>query len=86
MPPSLVCCRWAVEPLTVNTVRLRLTSWLPKGSKHPNIHFLTVDDFEILAARQNWQIERRYFLSGTREVKTLPNLLAEVAVFVVSER
>lgn len=52
----------------------------------PNIHFLTVDDFEILAARQNWQIERRYFLSGTREVKSFPNLMAEVAVFVVSNR
>ena len=44
------------------------------------------DDFEILAARQNWQIERRYFLSGTREVKSFPNLMAEVAVFVVSNR
>ena len=52
----------------------------------PNIHFLTVDDFEILAARQNWQVERRYFLSGTREVKSFPNLMAEVAVFVVSNR
>jgi methionine biosynthesis protein MetW len=52
----------------------------------PNIHFLTVDDFEILAARENWQIERRYFLSGTREVTVFPNLLAEVAVFVVSSR
>jgi len=52
----------------------------------PNIHFLTVDDFEILAARQNWQVERRYFLSGTREVKLFPNLMAEVAVFVVSNR
>jgi len=52
----------------------------------PNIHFLTVDDFEILAARQNWQVERRYFLSGTREIKAFPNLMAEVAVFVVSNR
>jgi len=51
----------------------------------PNIHFLTVDDFEILAARNIGQIERRYFLSGTREVKSMPNLMAEVAVFVVSQ-
>lgn len=50
----------------------------------PNIHFLTVDDFEILAARERWQIERRYFLSGTKEIKAMPNLFAEVAVFVVS--
>lgn len=51
----------------------------------PNIHFLTVDDFEILAAREHWIVERRYFLSGTAEVKLLPNLMAEVAVFVVSQ-
>jgi hypothetical protein len=31
-------------------------------------------------------VERRYFLSGTREVKSFPNLMAEVAVFVVSNR
>jgi methionine biosynthesis protein MetW len=50
----------------------------------PNIHFLTVDDFEILVARQHWRIERRYFLSGTKEISAMPNLLAEVAVFVVT--
>lgn len=50
----------------------------------PNIHFLTVEDFEILAAKENWRIERRHFLSGNRVVKSFPNLLAEVAVFVVS--
>lgn len=50
----------------------------------PNIHFLTVEDFEMLAARQNWTVERRYFLSGHRTIRTLPNLLAEVAVFLVT--
>lgn len=50
----------------------------------PNIHFLTVDDFEILVARQRWRIERRYFLSGTRELTMMPNLMAEIAVFVVT--
>jgi methionine biosynthesis protein MetW len=48
----------------------------------PNIHFLTVDDFETLANSQNWLIERRIFLQGPRTVKVLPNLLAEVAVFL----
>lgn len=48
----------------------------------PNIHFLTVTDFESLAHRQKWRIERRIFLSGTREITLLPNLTAEVAVFM----
>jgi methionine biosynthesis protein MetW len=50
----------------------------------PNIHFLTVLDFEGLAAAQGWAVERRIFLSGNREMRVMPNLMAEVAVFLVS--
>lgn len=50
----------------------------------PNIHFLTVLDFEALATRENWRVERRIFLSGRRKVSLLPNLRAEVAVFLFS--
>jgi methionine biosynthesis protein MetW len=50
----------------------------------PNIHFLTVLDFEYLAALENLAIERRYFLSRGRRLTLLPNLLAEVAVYLVS--
>jgi len=50
----------------------------------PNIHFLTVHDFEELAARERMTVERRYFLSGPRRVRWLPNLAAEVAVFLLS--
>ena len=50
----------------------------------PNIHFLTVHDFEALAAVEGLDVERRYFLAGRRKVTGLPNLMAEVAVFLVS--
>lgn len=50
----------------------------------PNIHFLTVLDFEHLVEKQKWSVQRRIFLSGNREVRMLPNLRAEVAVFLVS--
>ena len=49
----------------------------------PNIHFLTVHDFESLVASEKWTVERRMFLEGTRKVEFLPNLLAEVAVFLI---
>lgn len=49
----------------------------------PNIHFLTVLDFEALAQKENWRVERRIFLSGHRQVSLFPNLTAEVAVFLV---
>lgn len=50
----------------------------------PNIHFLTVLDFEALAVAQKWTIERRIFLAGNRETRVMPNLMAEVAVFLLN--
>jgi methionine biosynthesis protein MetW len=50
----------------------------------PNIHFLTVHDFEDLAVLEGFAVERRYFLSGGRTITLLPNLVAEVAVYLVS--
>ena len=52
----------------------------------PNIHFLTVHDFEDLAALEGLLVERRYFLAGHRKVRMLPNLQAEVAVYLVRRR
>ena len=49
----------------------------------PNIHFLTVNDFEQLVTAQHFHVERRYFLAGSERIETLPNLMAEVAVFLV---
>jgi methionine biosynthesis protein MetW len=51
----------------------------------PNIHILTVHDFEALAVRENLVIERRYFLSGPRKISILPNVLAELAVYLVTK-
>ena len=52
----------------------------------PNIHFLTVYDFELLCLKQGWRVERRIFVAGEKEVTVLPNLLAEVAVFLIAKR
>jgi methionine biosynthesis protein MetW len=48
----------------------------------PNIHFLTVRDFEELARQQHWTIERSFFVAGHHVGRFLPNLMAEVAVFL----
>lgn len=47
----------------------------------PNIHFLTVIDFELLAQKDGFTIERSFFLAGHRRIGVFPNLLAEVAVY-----
>ncbi len=49
----------------------------------PNIHFLTIDDFESLVRKEGWKIERRIFLAKNRELKAAPNLMAEIAVFQI---
>jgi methionine biosynthesis protein MetW len=49
----------------------------------PNIHFLSINDFEELCRDQHFPIERRYFLAGARHVTVFPNLLAQTAVFLL---
>ena len=49
----------------------------------PNIHFLSINDFEDLCRKNGFPIERRYFLSGSKKVNWLPNLRAQTAVFLV---
>ncbi|HVW08446.1 MAG TPA: methionine biosynthesis protein MetW [Bryobacteraceae bacterium] len=49
----------------------------------PNIHFLSINDFEDLCRNNHFPIERRYFLSGSNRVSWLPNLWAQTAVFLV---
>jgi methionine biosynthesis protein MetW len=49
----------------------------------PNIHFLTVHDFEALARQEAWTMERALFLTGHHTISALPNMMAETAVFLV---
>lgn len=49
----------------------------------PNIHYLTVHDFEELARQEKWNVERRIFLAGNRTGTLWPNLMAETAVFLI---
>ncbi len=49
----------------------------------PNIHFLSINDFEDLCSDNGFRIERRYFLAGSRRISVLPNLLGQTAVFLV---
>ena len=49
----------------------------------PNVHFLTIRDFEELVKKEGWTVESKIFLSGRRLGTFLPNLMAAVAVFQV---
>ncbi len=76
---------WRVRLSLLLSGRAPKTELFPhEWYESPNIHFLTVYNFEDLAAVEGLVIERRYFLSGARRVSMLPNLLAEVALYLVS--
>lgn len=76
---------YAVRWATLWSGRAPRTALFPHAwYDSPNIHFLTVLDFEALAAQESWNVERRIFVSGQRQVSLLPNLTAEIAVFLVS--
>jgi methionine biosynthesis protein MetW len=75
---------WAVRLSLLWTGRAPRTRCFPhEWYNSPNIHFLTIRDFEELMSRENWTVERKIFLSGRRMGTFLSNLMAEVAVFVV---
>jgi hypothetical protein len=44
---------------------------------------LTIDDFVLLCKAQNWIIERQIYLRGDTQVRSMPNLMAETAVFSI---
>jgi methionine biosynthesis protein MetW len=49
----------------------------------PNIHFLSISDFEDFCREQDFPIKHRYFLAGAHRVSVLPNLVAQTAVFLL---
>ena len=74
---------WSVRLAHLASGRAPKTKLFPYDwYNSPNIHFLTVKDFEELARRENWTVERKIFLSGHHMGSILPNLMAEVAVFL----
>ncbi len=75
---------WSVRLAHLWTGRAPKTRLFPHDwYDSPNIHFLTVHDFQSLAGQENWTIEHAICLSGKNQVTLLPNLTAELAVFQI---
>jgi methionine biosynthesis protein MetW len=75
---------WSVRLAHLSSGRAPKTRLFPHNwYDSPNIHFLTVKDFEELVERQNWKVEKRICLAGRHTIALLHNLFAEVAVFLV---
>jgi methionine biosynthesis protein MetW len=50
----------------------------------PNLHFLSIADFEHYCARRCITIEKSVFLGRRRAVSLLPNLLAQTGIFLIT--
>jgi methionine biosynthesis protein MetW len=51
----------------------------------PNLHFLSINDFEDYCKMRKLKIEACAFLAGERRVSFAPNLLAERGLFLLSK-
>jgi methionine biosynthesis protein MetW len=77
---------WSVRISLLLTGRAPKTPLFPyEWFDSPNIHFLTVHDFDQLTRREGFTVERCYFIAGRHRLTILPNLLAEEAVYLVTK-
>jgi methionine biosynthesis protein MetW len=78
---------WSVRVSLLFHGKAPRTKFLPYSwYNSPNIRVLSIGDFEELVAEEQWQIERKIFLSGHRRITRWPNLLAEVAICLVTKK
>ncbi len=75
---------WSSRLALLTTGRAPKTRHLPyEWYNTPNIHFVTIPDFEELARKEGLTIEKSYFLRGDRQVALRPSLLADSAVYLL---
>jgi methionine biosynthesis protein MetW len=51
----------------------------------PNLHFLSIVDFIDYCRKSGMRVEQAFYFTPTRRVRILPNLFADVAVFLISK-
>jgi len=51
----------------------------------PNLRFLSIKDFENFCAQRKYKVLTEFFFTADKEIKFLPNLFAQTAVFEISK-
>ena len=75
---------WSARLSLLWTGRAPKTGHLPYDWYNtPNIHFVTIPDFEELLRKEQLKIEKSYFLAGNRRVHWRPSLMADSAVYLI---
>jgi methionine biosynthesis protein MetW len=79
---------WSVRAQLFWQGRMPKTSVLPfEWYNTPNIHLLTIRDFEQFCRTHDVRIARKVYIKGPESVSAnfLPNLLAQTAIYVISQ-
>ncbi|MFA5156740.1 MAG: methionine biosynthesis protein MetW [Candidatus Omnitrophota bacterium] len=64
--------------------RTPITGALPyQWYETPNLHFLSISDFTAYCRSKNITIEQSECISGNRRIRILPNLFAQVGIFLI---
>jgi len=64
--------------------KVPVTSSLPyEWYDTPNLHFLSIADFREYCEKRGFRIEKSAFMHANRRVRFLPNLFAEVGLFLL---
>jgi methionine biosynthesis protein MetW len=50
----------------------------------PNLHFLSIKDFETFCRKMDVRIEKKYFISGDIPIYFLPNVFAQNGIFQIA--
>jgi methionine biosynthesis protein MetW len=51
----------------------------------PNLHFLSISNFVEYCKMRHFRIEKSAFIRKEKDVRAMPNLLAELALFLISQ-
>jgi methionine biosynthesis protein MetW len=77
---------WSARLSLLRTGRAPKTKHLPyEWFDTPNVHFVTIPDFEELVRRDGLTVQKSFFLRGDRRITYRPSLLADSAVYLISK-
>lgn len=75
---------WSVRLSLLWSGRAPRTDHLPyEWYNSPNIHVLTVTDFEQMVGEQGITVDKAFFVRGGKQVRVVPNLRADSAVYLL---
>ena len=77
---------WMIRLIVLLNGRTPVTKLLPYlWFNTPNLHFLSIKDFEEYCITQNYYVEDSKFFSERTKIKIFPNFFAKLALFIITE-